>query len=268
MARNYKNIKKIFADDPSMLAILEQRESNEILRDLVGKQISLEGIHTIKGDPGYTPIKGTDYLTDEEVADIKDELTPEKGVDYLTPEELQAIKTEATPIKGVHYFDGKDANEADIVRRISKIVPTKEDILSSIELPKPINEDELIARVLDEIPEVEVPTIAEIIKEIKKKKLIELTDIKGARLDMNDQRWHGSGTAGTVTTTYSQTPVGLIDGINTTYTTSHSITTVINLAINGQYIHPSEYTVSGAGFTMLVPLDASLSGLGFTIVYV
>jgi hypothetical protein len=42
----------------------------------------------------------------------------------------------------------------------------------------------------------EVPTLEEIVKEIKTKRLLELRDIKGARLDnisMNDQRWHGGG---------------------------------------------------------------------------
>ncbi len=43
--------------------------------------------------------------------------------------------------------------------------------------------------------------VSAIVKEIKEKKLLELRDIKGARLDnggfnMNDQRWHGAGSGG------------------------------------------------------------------------
>lgn len=67
--------------------------------------------------------------------------------------------------------------------------------------------------------------------------------------------------------TYSETPSGLVNGSNTTYTTVNAITTVINLTINGQFIHPAEYVVAGAGFTMGTALDSSLSGKGFTIVY-
>ena len=73
--------------------------------------------------------------------------------------------------------------------------------------------------------------------------------------------------SGGSSTTYSETPSGDIDGSNTTYTVANSITTVINFAINGQYIHPQQYTTSGTTITMLSPLDASLSGTPFTIVY-
>lgn len=68
-------------------------------------------------------------------------------------------------------------------------------------------------------------------------------------------------------TIYSETPTGAVNGSNKVYTTLHTITTVISLSINGQFIHPAEYTVSGAGFTMGTALDTSLSGTGFTIVY-
>ncbi len=108
------------------------------------------------------------------------------------------------------------------------------------------------------------------------------------RIDTSDLRWHGGGLStvshdSTLTgsgtpssplsvvsvgpTTYSETPVGLINSSNTVYTTLHTITTVFVLAINGQFIHPSEYTVTGAGFTMGTALDSSLSGTSFTIVY-
>lgn len=68
-------------------------------------------------------------------------------------------------------------------------------------------------------------------------------------------------------TTYSETPGGLVDGVNTTYTTLNAITTVVNLVINGQFIHPSEYVVSGSGFTMGTALPVELAGKGFTIIY-
>lgn len=68
-------------------------------------------------------------------------------------------------------------------------------------------------------------------------------------------------------TTYSETPSGLINGSNTSYTTAHTITTVLNFAINGQYIHPGEYSVAGTTITFVTALDASLSGTSFTITY-
>lgn len=69
-------------------------------------------------------------------------------------------------------------------------------------------------------------------------------------------------------TVYSETPTGLINGVNTSYIVLHTITTVIGMELNGQYIDPSQYTVSGAGFTMGTAIPAAFSGLPFTIIYV
>lgn len=68
-------------------------------------------------------------------------------------------------------------------------------------------------------------------------------------------------------TIYTETPTGAIDGVNKAYTTTHAITTVIGMWYNGQFIHPAEYTVAGAGFTMGTALPA-ISGAAFTISYV
>ena len=67
---------------------------------------------------------------------------------------------------------------------------------------------------------------------------------------------------------FTETPSGLINSANTTYTTLNGITHVLSLFINGEFIHPSEYSVSGNGFTMNSQLDASLAGTTFTIKYV
>lgn len=73
------------------------------------------------------------------------------------------------------------------------------------------------------------------------------------------------GAGGTV---YEETPTGLINGSNVTYTVANSITTIYNFAINGQFLHKdSDYTYSGDTITFLSPLDASLSGKPFTITY-
>lgn len=69
-----------------------------------------------------------------------------------------------------------------------------------------------------------------------------------------------------------ETPAGLIDGINTTYTLSAapaSTSAILNFSINGQELYaPSDYTLSGQTLTFGTPLDISLAGLPFQIVYV
>lgn len=67
---------------------------------------------------------------------------------------------------------------------------------------------------------------------------------------------------------YSETPTGAIDGVNTTYTTSHTISTVIGIQLNGQATQPPEYTVSGASFIMNTAIPAAFAGDEFTIIYV
>lgn len=74
--------------------------------------------------------------------------------------------------------------------------------------------------------------------------------------------------AGGAGTTYTETPSGLINGSNVTYTTAHDINTVYTFGINGQYLHPTtDYSTSGSTITMVTALPSSLSGLPFTIVY-
>lgn len=68
-------------------------------------------------------------------------------------------------------------------------------------------------------------------------------------------------------TIYTETPTGAIDGSNKAYTTAHTINTVLSFYINGEFIHPSQYSVSGDTITFVTALDSSLSGLPFTIIY-
>ena len=69
-------------------------------------------------------------------------------------------------------------------------------------------------------------------------------------------------------TFYTETPTGAINGSNVTYTTVNTITTILNFAINGQYLHPTvDYTFTGSTITMVTALDSTLSGKPFTIIY-
>lgn len=151
---------------------------------------------------------------------------------------------------------GKDADEEKIIK----------SVLAQIVIPEPqpgkdavIDEESLAKQMLDYI---------------KKEGLLDLTHIKDAQRFIKDgvsyrveELMHGSGSRGGSATIYTETPSGLINGSNRTYTVAHTITTVIGMWINGEFIHPGEYTVSGAGFTMGTALPLALSGSSFTISY-
>lgn len=50
------------------------------------EDFTAEQLENLKGDPGYTPVKGIDYYTPTEIAQIKSEVTPVKGEDYFDGE--------------------------------------------------------------------------------------------------------------------------------------------------------------------------------------
>lgn len=83
----------------------------------------------------------------------------------------------------------------------------------------------------------------------------------------------GGGTAGqtgggkTANVFYTETPTGLINGVNTVYTVKNTLNIVVNFEINGEEINSSMYTFSGNQIIFKSALDSSLSGLPFEIVY-
>ena len=73
--------------------------------------------------------------------------------------------------------------------------------------------------------------------------------------------------AGLSAVVYSESPVGVINGSNTIFTVTNTISVVIGFWLNGQYIHPSLYGTSGTTITFNTAPPAGLSGKPFTIVY-
>lgn len=189
-------LKKIFESDPDVLEKIEEiefKKENDYLKrieDEIEARSKLgQFLKPIKGDKG------------------EDGVTPIKGIDYLTPDEVEKWSDIITPKKGVDYFDGEKGEKGDVGPRgpiglqgepgISPEITT-EDLDSKV-LAEKINtlSGEINYSVLKG-----VPTVKDLVKDIKKGKLLELKDIKGARLDMNDQRWHGSGSSSSSSATW------------------------------------------------------------------
>lgn len=77
----------------------------------------------------------------------------------------------------------------------------------------------------------------------------------------------GTGAISPYISIYTETPQGLVNGTNVTYTTQHQIHTVFNFEINGEQIGPSNYSLSGNTITFGTALAVSLAGTEFYIVY-
>lgn len=197
MKKDFSKLKQAFIDDPTVMGQLNHQE---MMEKLVDPSSFAKGLREVfKGEDGGTPEKGVDYFTDEESKQWKDEIlkgaTPEKFKDYFTPKEIdmiadsvrQGLKDEITPIKGKDYFDGedgKDGQDADEESMMQKLLTR----IPKVKEMQPIDPIPLIEKAIKKLP-----TTQDIIAEIKKNRSLELRDIKGARLDMNDQRWHGGG---------------------------------------------------------------------------
>lgn len=109
----------------------------------------LENFKIIKGDPGYTPVKGKDYFTEEEQKSFITSITPVKGVDYIDGEDGK------TPVAGVDFpipVNGKKGDKGDKGDPgITPTIDTKKiikEVVSLIVVPK---SDDIVTTVLKKI---------------------------------------------------------------------------------------------------------------------
>lgn len=189
-----KSLKSIFADDPEILALIEAKKYEDqapALEELRAFFKGDRGARGDKGDPGkdgYTPEKFKDYFTEEEITWMMENM--ENMVYARITTELKK------ELQGKDGRDGKDGDSVDVDALLSVL-------LKKLPKPREINEEALQKKVLTLLIS-KIPTVDDFITEIKKKRLLHIRDINGARLDnpdkkasggfnMNDQRWHGAG---------------------------------------------------------------------------
>lgn len=67
--------------------------------------------------------------------------------------------------------------------------------------------------------------------------------------------------------TITETPLGVIDGINKIYTISMVPDNFLGLYLNEAWVDPARYTRSGKVITFVAAIDASLAGLSFNAQY-
>lgn len=77
-----KTTLSLLSEDPDLAAVLQQKQMTKIMENLSKPgDVSpfLLALKTVfQGDEGYTPVKGVDYFTKEEIAAFKKEISPEK----------------------------------------------------------------------------------------------------------------------------------------------------------------------------------------------
>lgn len=241
-----KELKAALRSEVSPLLIGLRNE----LKRIVAAQASDVKLHLTEDGLGIAVVKGAkgengrDAVVDYEMILKKvEKMLPagRRGRPGVKGKDGKNGKDGSTPIKGIHYRDGKDGEDGKTIIR-----------------EKSMTGDEILARLeASGIPASMITGLEKLIKKLT--------------AELRPWQPGGFGAAGTTnvaTSFYVETPVGAINGVNTVYTVSARITAIISLTINGQFIHPSEYAFSDRTITFNTPLDASLSGLPFTIVYV
>lgn len=247
------DINSIFIDDPELLKALELKKQTKLLQQLAENKIT---VITEKGDKGDTPVKGIDYLTPEEINNISN---------YVK----DTVKEEVRPVKGVDYFDGVDGKDGKDGKHGRDGVPGQDGSPdTAIQIADKLNtlNGKVDSKVIKDFP-----TLENFVKEIKKGKLLELRDIKGARLDMNDQRWHGGGLSSVshdATLTGQGTPSSplsvvsssnfvdneIVSGSGTSFTLSATpILGSEHIFAARQRLYPTtDYTIAGAVITTVL----------------
>lgn len=198
---NKSNLKEIFADDPEMLRVLEQREQTDLLKRIASKN-SFEGIETIKGqkgDKGDTP--SDEHLTELIVSLIPDPIAGKDG------ESIQGPKGE----------DGKDG------KSIMGPRGPKGEMGESIIGPK--GEDGKSATTLEVISAI-LGLKGKEAEDFGKRigSMIDISQIRNAQSFMfNGKRikfeelLHGGGSSSGTSSGY-QVPTGKVNGINQIFT--------------------------------------------------
>lgn len=67
-----------------------KKEIMQELMNILQEAIGEDGAVALRGDRGFTPMKGVDYFTPQEIEHIKNELRPQKGRDYFDGREGRA----------------------------------------------------------------------------------------------------------------------------------------------------------------------------------
>lgn len=226
--------------------------------EVLGKILS--SVQVLRGEDGYTPIKGKDYFTDAEVQEILDivaqkistferGLKGEKGERGVKGEQGPAGKDGYdgyTPQVGVDYYTKKERDE--LLKQIVAGIPAPKDGTS----PNIEEVAKATVALINTNPDQEFVTV---------KQLTEFLRRGGFR--------GGAGTVSSTTqTVYSDTVSGTIDGVNTVFTVASTINTAFSLYLaNSVYQPVVDFTTSGTTITMLVAPDASLSGQPFWLLH-
>jgi len=221
-----------------------------------------------KGEDGYTPVKGKDYFTNDEIDEF-----------------ISNILEQATPVKGVHYDDGEDGHTPTTQELRKLIIPLIPDAQGGKpgKDGSPDKPEEIATKLntLKGVLDISVVDGAVHQKDLEKssKDLLSGMQKIDGRVKLIDQRWHSGGlskvsTDATLTgngtpasplsvvgaSTWYQDEIVSNGSTGTSFNLNHTPLSVVFLYKNGQYLvsgNSFDYTRSGVAITLSVSLLSS-----------
>lgn len=266
-----KNLKTVikttsFGIDPQKAIHSELTEANSHLEELKdtfkGSNAAKVGDFVTSFLDQITPKRGRDYLPDEEMGMIKEELKPIYKKDYLTEEEINTIVKEIesriykpedgiTPVKGQDYFTEEE------IQQIADFIQSKIKVPEDGKNAEPVDEDRIIKSVVQKIKvkdgkDAIIPKIEDIAKEtikalknLPEKDKLDISDLRnsvqiqaaigkinrpgsGFKFSGKDYKFeelmHGGGGGSSVTVAFNyETPLTGTLGVDSVYTFTNSI---------------------------------------------
>lgn len=236
----------LFSKDKDLAFFLSFQKITDLLQQIAEKElpqmpetkfpdvqtVKVDGLGYLKGEPGDTP-------TDEHIVELIKPLIP----DPIPGEPGYTPKKNRDYFDGIDGIDGKDAPVVDeekiIDSVLNKIPPTE---------PQEIDEDALIGS---------------LIKEIKKKKLLDISDIKnsgqflykGTKYNIYELMHGGSNGSATSSITYSVDLSAQADGVNKVFTVPTNTSFILLTGTDAPFTYRPIVDYTGTGTTTLT-LDA------------
>lgn len=202
MSKKLAILKQLILEEyPELLPLLEEQETQDMLKALSDnertKNLSVEDIIKVVKET-----KKDIAISSEVIELIAAEATPIKGTDYFTEEDIAEFLEIASPVKGVDYSDGEKGEPGDPGRDGSHGRDGRDGRDGTDGKDgKDLDQDPgTLARKLNSLKEALNPEVIKglsklfenFAKEFKRggKHQLGLNDVAGAPLDM---RWHGGG---------------------------------------------------------------------------
>lgn len=194
----------------------------------------------------------------------------------LALDEVNSLKEEILALEPKNGENGLDADEEKVTQMVLEKLPkptdpeTGESIVDKINALNTEPENQIDAKHIKNLPKFIDRVIGGGVRLLANLLDVSITDPQNGEVltyDSSLDRWKNGTNSGSMATHYAETPNEAINGSRTAFTVDHSITFIIGIYLNGQFIHPDQYSYTGTTITFNSALPEEFASSSFTVVY-